>query len=168
MLIVLAAVENLVPYSDSRPQIFKSQQLVPVKDLKLLVRDYTVGRKGKLRHCHSYRTDPQDSQSLRMHSQSSSTSAETSKFSRYLQKTMNSLRPYYPEYLYVQRLLNQLTTLLKPCIVSIRAHRKCAFHAPRQPHQITQPRTSCPFDSPRGGQTPGQTHSSHRPINRAL
>ncbi|KAG9228261.1 DNA-binding protein-like protein HGH1 [Amylocarpus encephaloides] len=34
------AVENLVPYSLSRPAIFKTNQLLPVKDLKLLVRDY--------------------------------------------------------------------------------------------------------------------------------
>jgi hypothetical protein len=36
------AVENLVPYSLSQPTIFKAQQLKPVIDLKLLVRDYEV------------------------------------------------------------------------------------------------------------------------------
>ncbi|EHL02235.1 putative FAM203 family protein [Glarea lozoyensis 74030] len=34
------AVENLVPFSLSQPAIFKTNQLLPVKDLKLLVRDY--------------------------------------------------------------------------------------------------------------------------------
>ncbi|RFU34046.1 hypothetical protein B7463_g2317, partial [Scytalidium lignicola] len=34
------AVENLVPYSTSQPAIFKTNQLLPIKDLKLLVRDY--------------------------------------------------------------------------------------------------------------------------------
>jgi hypothetical protein len=36
------AVENLVPYSLSQPSIFKTNQLLPIKDLKLLVRDYKV------------------------------------------------------------------------------------------------------------------------------
>jgi hypothetical protein len=36
------AVENLVPYSLSQPAIFKTNQLLPIKDLKLLVRDYKV------------------------------------------------------------------------------------------------------------------------------
>lgn len=36
------AVENLVPYSLSQPAIFKTNELLPVKDLKLLVRDYEV------------------------------------------------------------------------------------------------------------------------------
>ncbi|KUJ07414.1 DNA-binding protein-like protein HGH1 [Mollisia scopiformis] len=34
------AVENLVPYSLSQPTVFKTNQLLPIKDLKLLVRDY--------------------------------------------------------------------------------------------------------------------------------
>ncbi|KAL8912294.1 MAG: hypothetical protein Q9171_002666 [Xanthocarpia ochracea] len=34
------ATENLVPYSKTQPAIFKSGQLSPVKDLKLLVKDY--------------------------------------------------------------------------------------------------------------------------------
>ncbi|PBP24002.1 DNA-binding protein HGH1, partial [Diplocarpon rosae] len=34
------AVENLVPYSVTQPAIFKTNELLPVKDLKLLVRDY--------------------------------------------------------------------------------------------------------------------------------
>ena len=37
------AVEALVPYSLSQPAIFKTNELLPVKDLKLLVRDYKVG-----------------------------------------------------------------------------------------------------------------------------
>jgi hypothetical protein len=36
------AVENLVPYSLSQPSIFKKDQLLPIRDLKLLVRDYAV------------------------------------------------------------------------------------------------------------------------------
>ncbi|KAL4904247.1 hypothetical protein BDW74DRAFT_155368 [Aspergillus multicolor] len=35
------ACENLVGYSASKPEIFKCHQLLPVQDLKLLVRDYT-------------------------------------------------------------------------------------------------------------------------------
>jgi hypothetical protein len=37
------AVEHLVPYSLSQPSIFKANQLLPVRDLKLLIRDYDVG-----------------------------------------------------------------------------------------------------------------------------
>ena len=37
------ATEHLVPFSKMEPSIFKTPQLVPVKDLKLLVRDYAVG-----------------------------------------------------------------------------------------------------------------------------
>jgi hypothetical protein len=39
----LSAVENLVPFSLSQPAIFKTNELLPIKDLKLLVRDYEVG-----------------------------------------------------------------------------------------------------------------------------
>ncbi|KAI9367412.1 hypothetical protein BJX61DRAFT_551460 [Aspergillus egyptiacus] len=35
------ACENLVGYSISNPEIFKRHQLLPIRDLKLLVRDYT-------------------------------------------------------------------------------------------------------------------------------
>lgn len=35
------AAENLVGYSTAQPSLFKRNQLEPVKDLKLLVRDYT-------------------------------------------------------------------------------------------------------------------------------
>ncbi|KAL4911876.1 hypothetical protein BDW62DRAFT_195953 [Aspergillus aurantiobrunneus] len=35
------ACENLVGYSVSKPEIFKRHQLLPIRDLKLLVRDYT-------------------------------------------------------------------------------------------------------------------------------
>lgn len=42
------ATENLVPYSKNFPSVFKSGQCTPVKDLKLLVKDYTVCRKRKL------------------------------------------------------------------------------------------------------------------------
>jgi len=36
------AVENLAPYSTAQPSIFKSDQLLPIKNLKLLVRDHPV------------------------------------------------------------------------------------------------------------------------------
>ncbi|KAL8968566.1 MAG: hypothetical protein Q9197_004808 [Variospora fuerteventurae] len=36
------AAENLVPYSKTQPSIFKHDQLTPIKDLKLLVKDYAV------------------------------------------------------------------------------------------------------------------------------
>lgn len=36
------ATENLVPFSKMQPEIFKSGQLTPVRDLKLLIRDYAV------------------------------------------------------------------------------------------------------------------------------
>ncbi|KAL8996057.1 MAG: hypothetical protein Q9169_004333 [Polycauliona sp. 2 TL-2023] len=34
------ATENLIPYSKTQPAIFKTGQLTPIKDLKLLVKDY--------------------------------------------------------------------------------------------------------------------------------
>ena len=39
---LFSAAENLLPYSKTQPSIFKTAQLAPVKDLKLLVKDYTV------------------------------------------------------------------------------------------------------------------------------
>ncbi|KAH8601593.1 DNA-binding protein-like protein HGH1 [Bisporella sp. PMI_857] len=42
------AVEHLVPYSISHPLIFQSNQLLPIKDLKLLVRDYKEIAKNAL------------------------------------------------------------------------------------------------------------------------
>lgn len=42
------ACENLVGYSSSQPSIFKASQLVPVKDLKLLVKDYAPIAKNAL------------------------------------------------------------------------------------------------------------------------
>ena len=36
------AIENLVPYSTSQPSIFKTEDLLPVKHLKFLVRDDPV------------------------------------------------------------------------------------------------------------------------------
>jgi hypothetical protein len=36
------AAENLVGYSSSHPAIFKTAQLTPIKDLKLLVKDHLV------------------------------------------------------------------------------------------------------------------------------
>ena len=36
------AAENLVPYSEKEPGIFKANKLEPVKDLKLLIKDYAV------------------------------------------------------------------------------------------------------------------------------
>ncbi|CCU77563.1 DNA-binding protein HGH1 [Blumeria hordei DH14] len=38
--LTILAVENLVPFSLSQPAVFKTKQLLPVKDLMLLVRDY--------------------------------------------------------------------------------------------------------------------------------
>lgn len=44
----IQACENLVGFSTAQPDLFKRHQLLPVRDLKLLVRDYTVRhRKGK-------------------------------------------------------------------------------------------------------------------------
>lgn len=42
------AVANLVGYSTVQPSIFKINQLTPVKDLKLLVKDYPVIAKNAL------------------------------------------------------------------------------------------------------------------------
>lgn len=39
----LVAIENLVPYSTSQPDIFKADKFVPIKNLKLLVKDHPVG-----------------------------------------------------------------------------------------------------------------------------
>jgi hypothetical protein len=39
----LAANEALVPYSLLQPSIFRTDELKPVKDLKLLIRDHPVG-----------------------------------------------------------------------------------------------------------------------------
>jgi hypothetical protein len=39
---VIPACENLVGFSTAQPDLFKHHQLLPVRDLKLLVRDYTV------------------------------------------------------------------------------------------------------------------------------
>jgi hypothetical protein len=36
------AAENLVGFSTAQPDLFKRHQLLPIRDLKLLVRDYTV------------------------------------------------------------------------------------------------------------------------------
>ena len=47
-LIVPAAAENLVGYSTAEPSLFKRYQLEPVKDLKLLVKDYAPIAKNAL------------------------------------------------------------------------------------------------------------------------
>jgi hypothetical protein len=36
------ATENLVPYSTEQPAIFKTEELLPVKHLKFLIRDHPV------------------------------------------------------------------------------------------------------------------------------
>jgi hypothetical protein len=36
------ATENLVPYSTEQPSIFKTEELLPVKHLKFLIRDHPV------------------------------------------------------------------------------------------------------------------------------
>lgn len=38
----LVAIENLVPYSTSQPDVFKADKFVPIKNLKLLVKDHPV------------------------------------------------------------------------------------------------------------------------------
>jgi len=43
LTVVPQAAENLVGYSSSQPAIFKTAQLTPIKDLKLLVKDHPVG-----------------------------------------------------------------------------------------------------------------------------
>lgn len=42
------ACENLVGFSTSQPDLFKRQQLLPIRDLKLLARDYTPIAKNAL------------------------------------------------------------------------------------------------------------------------
>lgn len=42
------AAKNLLPYSKTQPTIFKSAQLTPVKDLKVLVKDYAPIAKDAL------------------------------------------------------------------------------------------------------------------------
>lgn len=42
------AAENLVGYSTAQPSLFKRNQLEPVKDLKLLVKDYPEIAKNAL------------------------------------------------------------------------------------------------------------------------
>lgn len=44
----LAAAENLVGYSTAEPALFKRNQLEPVKDLKLLIKDYPQIAKNAL------------------------------------------------------------------------------------------------------------------------
>lgn len=43
------AIENLVGYSKEQPSIFKTGQLTPVNDLKLLVKDYAVKAQNVIR-----------------------------------------------------------------------------------------------------------------------
>lgn len=47
-LTLLPAAENLVGYSSSQPGLFKRNQLEPVKDLQLLVKDYEPIAKNAL------------------------------------------------------------------------------------------------------------------------
>ena len=42
------AAENLVGYSTAQPSLFKRNQLEPVKDLKLLIKDYAPIAKNAL------------------------------------------------------------------------------------------------------------------------
>lgn len=48
--VISIAAENLVPYSKNFPSIFKRDQLTPVKDLKLLIKDYAVCEKPARPH----------------------------------------------------------------------------------------------------------------------
>ena len=47
-LIVPIAAENLVGYSSAQPNLFKRNQLEPIKDLKLLIKDYAPIAKNAL------------------------------------------------------------------------------------------------------------------------
>lgn len=42
----VVALEHLVPYSTTEPAIFKTEDLKPIKNLKLLVRDLPVSVKS--------------------------------------------------------------------------------------------------------------------------
>ncbi|KAI9836054.1 MAG: hypothetical protein M1819_001665 [Sarea resinae] len=42
------AAENVLPYTTSQPSLFKRDQLLPIRDLKLLVKDYTPISKNAL------------------------------------------------------------------------------------------------------------------------
>lgn len=48
VLTIGAAAENLVGYSTAQPNLFKRNQLEPVKDLKLLIKDYAPIAKNAL------------------------------------------------------------------------------------------------------------------------
>ncbi|KAL8986570.1 MAG: hypothetical protein Q9177_004154, partial [Variospora cf. flavescens] len=58
------AAENLVPYSKTQPSIFKNGQLTPIKDLKLLVKDYAPIAKIALTILINISTDPEILKSL--------------------------------------------------------------------------------------------------------
>ncbi|KAL8862396.1 MAG: hypothetical protein Q9178_001405 [Gyalolechia marmorata] len=60
----ITSTENLVPYSKSQPVIFKSGQLSPVKDLKLLVKDYAPIAKSALTILINISVDPEILKSL--------------------------------------------------------------------------------------------------------
>lgn len=47
-LTLATAAENLVGYSTAQPSLFKRNQLEPVKDLKLLIKDYAPIAKNAL------------------------------------------------------------------------------------------------------------------------
>lgn len=44
----VSAAENLVGYSSAQPSLFKRNQLEPISDLKLLIKDYTPISKNAL------------------------------------------------------------------------------------------------------------------------
>ncbi|KAH0543713.1 hypothetical protein FGG08_002029 [Glutinoglossum americanum] len=58
------AIENLVGYSTAQPSIFKDGQLTPIKDLKLLVRDYAPIAKNALTILINLSTDNEILKSL--------------------------------------------------------------------------------------------------------
>ncbi|KAH8802725.1 DNA-binding protein-like protein HGH1 [Xylogone sp. PMI_703] len=58
------AVENLVPYSTAQPAIFKTNQLLPIKDLKLLVRDYKEIAKDAITILINLSSDPEIRENL--------------------------------------------------------------------------------------------------------
>ncbi|CAO1598640.1 MAG: hypothetical protein LQ349_001025 [Xanthoria aureola] len=58
------ATENLVPYSKTQPAIFKTGQLSPVRDLKLLVKDYSPIAHSALTILINISADPEILKSL--------------------------------------------------------------------------------------------------------
>jgi hypothetical protein len=58
-LTVLEAAQELVPYSSAQPSLFKRNQFEPVKDLKLLLKDYPPIAKNALTSLVNISNDPE-------------------------------------------------------------------------------------------------------------